>query len=77
MNVCGRAGDQNFIERATGLKGATLWQDILPDQFVSYKRHNCEHSLPPGARVMSLHGFPKFTDLAENHWARRAWESAA
>lgn len=71
MAECGQGGDQAFIERTVK---PTFWQDLFPGAFVSYKAHNCAAALPNGARIMALHGRPKFRDMAPDSWARLAWE---
>ena len=51
-------------------------QSLYPGQVVSSKRH-CRHGPPPGARVICMHGRPRLTDLAPDHWMRRTWEMGA
>jgi hypothetical protein len=70
-------GDQQFVERHVNLRAIVRWQDRLPGQIVSYKADRCETGAPPGARVVCLHGLPKFGDMPVDSWARRAWEDAA
>lgn len=70
-------GDQAYLEEALDLADVTRWQDIAPDQIVSFKAHNCIAGPPLNARVVALHGRPKFTDMAPGSWARAAWETAA
>lgn len=73
----GGRGDQGFIEDIGFLPGIRLWQDIVPDQIVSYKAHRCYAGIPRDARVVCLHGRPKFGDMPANDPVRVAWESAA
>lgn len=74
---CYRAGgDQSFVESCVNLKQLPRWQDVLPDQIVSYKVH-CRAGIPPNARVICLHGKPKFSDMPANDAVRQAWEMAA
>lgn len=68
-------GDQGFIERV--MPDAHVFQDMVPGQIVSYKADNCQIKAPHGARVLALHGQPKFTDMAPTSWARTMWEKAA
>jgi hypothetical protein len=75
MDEC-RGGDQEFLERSINIAWAGRWQNLLPDQFVSYKRH-CSNGIPPNARVVCLHGRPKFADMPTDDKVRRAWEMAA
>lgn len=70
-------GDQEFIEKSFP-RGWTWrrWQLMCPGQIVSYKVH-CRNGIPPNARVVCLHGKPKFDDMPLNDPVRRAWEMAA
>lgn len=73
MKVLGGRGDQGFLESCTDVLRI---QDVLPDQIVSYKVH-CRNGIPPDARVVCLHGKPKFGDMPTNDPVRQAWEIAA
>lgn len=80
-------GDQAFIEVHFDERLVTRWQDVLPGQIVSYKVH-CRGGvspvsgqrtglgIPDGARVVCLHGTPKFADMPANDPVRLAWEMA-
>jgi hypothetical protein len=68
-----RMGDQAFIEEATVNWAVGRWQYMLPDQIVSYKVH-CQNGIPPNARVVCLHGTPKFKDMPANDPVRLEWE---
>lgn len=48
-------------------------QSLYPGQVVSSKRH-CRQGPPAGARVICMHGRPRLTDLAPDHWMRLTWE---
>lgn len=72
-----RGGDQEFVEIITRKLGVARWQDALPGQIVSYKADNCAAAAPADARVMCLHGLPKFSDMPADSWARLAWEALA
>jgi len=81
----GSRGDQAFIEDHADKKLMVKWQDKLPGQIVSYKAHvrhaqNIrEHGtglIPLNARVVCLHGRPKFDDMTEVDPVRQAWEAA-
>lgn len=50
-------GDQFLFERFF-LNTADRWQDVVPDQVVSYKVH-CQNGVPPDARVICFHGKPR------------------
>lgn len=79
-------GDQSFIEdwcneevdgvRPYDHSRACAWQDIVGDQIVSYKVH-CRNGIPANARVVALHGQPKFGDMPVTDPVRTAWEMAA
>jgi hypothetical protein len=70
-----RMGDQAFIEESYPHE-IRCWQDELPGQIVSYKAH-CRSGVPSDARVVCLHGKPKFADMPANDPVRLAWEMAA
>ncbi|MEF3109203.1 hypothetical protein QFI91_08890 [Raoultella sp. WB_B2P2-3] len=66
-------GDQEFISKI--YPQASIWQDILPGQIVSYKKHviskkKNEHaigngSVPVGTRIVCFHGKPRPWDCGE------------
>lgn len=76
MLACKSGGDQEFLERVNGLDNAFRWQSLLPGQVVSYKIH-CRDGIPADARVVCLHGKPKFADMPASDPVRQAWELAA
>lgn len=65
-------GDQDFIEKQLKREPVQFWQQLFPGQFVSYKQH-CRGGVPAGARVVYLHGKPKFMDMPPNDPVRLAW----
>lgn len=76
-------GDQAFIMDHE--PNIVRWQDRLPGQIVSYKAHvrarqNARESgdgaIPSNARVVCLHGVPKFYDMPQTDPVRQAWEAA-
>lgn len=69
-------GDQQYIEQVAFLPGVMRLQDAVPDQIVSYKVH-CRRGIPANARIVCLHGLPKFGDMSLNDPVRQAWELAA
>lgn len=79
IEKCGVSGDQNFIERQE-TRSTSCWQTAhcgyLAGQIVSYKVH-CRNGIPAGARVVCLHGSPKFPDMSSADPVRQAWEQAA
>lgn len=76
MGELGGRGDQGFVEAVANLDGVDRWQDVLPDQVVSYKLH-CSAGIPLNARIVCLHGQPKFADMPANDPVRLEWERAA
>jgi len=77
MNKHRHRGDQHFIEEHADMKKMAHWQDRLPGQIVSYKADKCQEGPPENARVVALHGEPKFTTMPAGNWARQMWEMAA
>lgn len=76
MRNLGGRGDQGFLEEAGFADDYARWQFKVPGQIVSYKVH-CRNGIPPNARIVCLHGRPKFLDMPENDAVRQAWELAA
>ncbi len=72
----GGRGDQGFMEECGNPQCYHRWQLDLPGQIVSYKRH-CRNGIPDNARVVCLHGLPKFADMPVSDPVRQAWEMAA
>lgn len=75
------AGDQGYIEMTCTAARIKCFQDLVPDQIVSYKIHCNPHwqagavaVLPSNARLVCFHGPPKFESLAPNDPVRMAWE---
>lgn len=78
-------GDQRVIfDLAKG--DVVKWQNILPGQFVSYKAdvrraikstERGNGAIPADARVVCLHGKPKFSDMPPDDPVRQIWERAA
>lgn len=70
MRIHRIAGDQGFLSRTLT---PARWQDNYPDQFISYKAHVAacwmpgftetrsagDGTLPPDARIVCFHGFPR------------------
>lgn len=52
-------GDQTWIGRQQPKR--VYWQDLYPNQFVSYKVH-CLKGLPEQARIVCYHGIPSIAD---------------
>ena len=69
-------GDQEYIE--ANAKPIDAWQSALPGQFVSYKQHvRKTRVIPDDARVVCLHGKPKFADMPEGDPVKEKWDRAA
>lgn len=62
-------GDQTWIEQAIGPHD--IWQDILPDAFVSYKVTSGEP--PAKASVVIFHGHPRPHEVREG-WVPMVWK---
>ena len=76
MMTCRDGGDQRFLEFVFDRRKVARWQDMVGAQIVSYKVH-CRNGIPPNARVVCLHGRPKFGDMPADDPVRQAWEMAA
>jgi hypothetical protein len=66
-------GDQAWIERV--FPKADRLQDIYSGIY-SYKVHHCGNIIPGEAKVVCLHGRPKFADMRESDPVRQTWEAA-
>lgn len=53
------AGDQEWIRQQQ--PDRIYWQDLFPDQLVSFKSH-CLKGLPPSARIVCYHGKPSIPE---------------
>lgn len=71
----GKRGDQGFIEDVADLASIARLQDAMPGQIVSYKAHHCKDGIPDDARVVCLHGKPKFSGMPEGDPVRAAWDA--
>jgi hypothetical protein len=67
-------GDQTLVERL--IPDADRLQDLYPGQLVSYKVHHCHAGVPTGARVVCLHGKPKFEQMPLGDPVRAIWDAA-
>lgn len=54
-------GDQHYI--ASQIDGCDFWQQLFPEQIVSFKVH-CRSGLPKSARIVCYHGRPNIPDSA-------------
>jgi hypothetical protein len=54
-------GDQWWIERNSS--NWYFWQDLFPDQVISFKVH-CRGGLPPNAKIVCYHGKPSIPESA-------------
>ena len=53
------------------LEWLDYWQDVTPDQVVSFKLH-CEQGIPENARIVKFHGKPKPHEIIEG-WVKHVW----
>jgi hypothetical protein len=52
-------GDQKWVQKIQ--LDRQYWQDLVPNQVVSFKVH-CRNGLPPNARVVCYHGRPSIPE---------------
>ncbi|NJO64268.1 MAG: hypothetical protein HC836_40695 [Richelia sp. RM2_1_2] len=74
-------GDQNWMEKQQ--PNRTYWQDLFPDQVVSFKVHCVDKKdrhtwrngsiLPVNTRVVCFHGPPRPHEVANHDWMRKHW----
>lgn len=56
-----RHGDQGFIAETE--TPTAFWQDLFPGQIVSWKVE-CQDGVPPDARIVYFHGYPRPWEVA-------------
>jgi len=66
-------GDQVFIGN-TLRNSVKYWQDLYPEQIVSFKVH-CANGLPDNAKIVCFHGEPSIPDAATKSW--KSWKFKA
>jgi len=66
-------GDQVFIGN-TLKNSIKYWQDLHPQQIVSFKVH-CSAGLPESAKIVCFHGEPSIPDSATKRW--KSWKYQA
>lgn len=66
-------GDQVFIANCLH-SSIKYWQDIHPNQIVSFKVH-CNQGLPEDAKIVCFHGEPSIPDAATKKW--KSWKYEA
>ncbi len=59
-----RKGDQGFIQSIIK-KDHYRWQDLFPNQIVSYKKHFLKKGMDEKTKVICFHGRPKPRDVGE------------
>lgn len=76
-------GDQKWIERHQ--KERLYWQDLFPNQVVSFKVH-CRSGLPKNARIVCYHGKPGIEEsinsttkvqgynIKPTNWVKKYWK---
>jgi len=52
-------GDQGFLNSVIK---AQIWQEVLPNSVVSYKKH-CQEGIPESAKIVCFHGKPRPWDI--------------
>ena len=57
-------GDQRFIQNE--VKNFLYWQDLFPDQVLSFKVH-CNAGLPPEGKIVCYHGKPSIPESFTKH----------
>lgn len=82
IKMAGTHGDQWWIEQK--VTDLLFWQDIFPDQVVSFKVH-CRKGLPDAARIVCYHGKPSIPEsmtqvnnvdkwtIAPQPWVAKHW----
>ncbi len=63
IKQAGTYGDQWWIEQR--VKTVLLWQDLFPDQVVSFKVH-CRKGIPANAKIICYHGKPSIPESSTN-----------
>ncbi len=67
-------GDEREVYDLLWRRKMLFWEEELPAQLVSYKRHVRRNNdcLPPNARIVSMHGRPRphetKLDWIDKHW---------
>jgi len=55
------------------VKDASYWEDLAPNQIVSYKAH-CKNGEPDEkAKIVYFHGYPKQHNLSSKGWVLKNW----
>jgi hypothetical protein len=63
VEQAGTYGDQWWIEK--NVKTVKIWQDLFPDQVVSFKLH-CRKGIPKNAKIICYHGRPSIPESARD-----------
>jgi hypothetical protein len=69
----GTYGDQWWIEQQ--VTDIVFWQDLFPDQVVSFKVH-CRKGLPEQARIVCYHGRPSIPESITETTVEKKWTIA-
>jgi hypothetical protein len=70
VEEAGSYGDQWWIEKQ--IKKVFFWQDIFPNQIVSFKVH-CRTGLPENAKIICYHGKPSIPESASETSQVNRW----
>jgi hypothetical protein len=85
IEKAGTYGDQWWIEKR--VTDQIFWQDLFPDQVVSFKVH-CRKGLPLGAKIVCYHGRPSIPEsitetnvigkmtIAPQPWVQMHWRDS-
>jgi hypothetical protein len=85
IKEAGTYGDQWWIEKK--VKQAVFWQDLFPEQVVSFKVH-CRKGLPKKSRIVCYHGRPSIPEstsetsisgkytIAPQPWVWKFWRES-
>ena len=66
VNMMSPHGDQKWIEYMVPETRRAYWQDLFPDNVVSFKMH-CGSGLPALAKIVCYHGKPSIPESATQH----------
>ena len=65
-------GQERFLYQALLPSDTDTWQDLFPNQLVSYKRQ-CQRRLPTAARIVAFHGKPRPHEV-QDKWVKQYWK---
>lgn len=76
LEICSNyyRGNERWILRDL-LDSYDYWQDIFPNEFVSYKWHCKNKQLPSEAKIIQFHGKPKPHEIKGVTWIKDYWKN--